>query len=117
MDQFYEMMAQAQAFAAGQQGSLGLGVDGSQHPAAMLQASYYSPHHQQHQQLHQQPMHHHTALAQGPPPQRAPAPGHGDLHRLKVCGVPAGDFTDARLRQLFELCGKVGATRASCSWS
>lgn len=39
-----------------------------------------------------------------------PAAHGGDLHRLKICGVPAST-TDARLRQLFELCGKV-----SCSW-
>lgn len=40
--------------------------------------------------------------------QRGPAgPPVGDLHRLKICGVPAGTFSDAKLRQLFELCGKV----------
>jgi hypothetical protein len=44
----------------------------------------------------------------GPPPQPHPARGGpADLHRLKICGVPAGTFTDAKLRQLFELCGKV----------
>jgi hypothetical protein len=55
-------------------------------------------------QQQQQQQHH-------PPPQQ-PQPqqhrgGQADLHRLKICGVPTGTFTDAKLRQLFELCGKV----------
>lgn len=32
-----------------------------------------------------------------------------DLHRLKINGLPAGSFTDARLRQLFSICGNVSA--------
>lgn len=117
MDPLMDMMAQAQAFAAQQGGSIGLpGGEDPHRAAAMLQASYYAPQQQIHQPApRQQLLHHHTAAAaQGPPPQRAHAP-HGDLHRLKVCGVPAGDFTDARLRQLFELCGKVRAGRGGAA--
>ncbi|KAI8477492.1 MAG: hypothetical protein J3K34DRAFT_455294 [Monoraphidium minutum] len=82
---------------------------GAMHAAQLAQlaqqAAFYSPHMQQHAgQLQQQqaPQLHRGAAA---------AAAHGDLHRLKVCGVPAGDFTDARLRQLFELCGKVVEAR------
>lgn len=45
----------------------------------------------------------------GLPPAAAPlptrAPRGAELYRLKICGVPA--CTDARLRQLFSLCGTV----------
>ena len=39
--------------------------------------------------------------ASGGPPART------DLHRLKINGLPAGSFTDARLRQLFSIVGQV----------
>ena len=47
------------------------------------------------------------AAAKQQPQQRGPPSAAGDLHRLKICGVPVGSFTDAKLRQLFDLCGKV----------
>ena len=59
---------------------------------------------QHHHQQQQHPFAERTAAAQQHQPQR---PQAADLHRLKVCGVPPGAFTDARLRQLFELCGRV----------
>ncbi|GBF95624.1 CUG-BP- and ETR-3-like factor [Raphidocelis subcapitata] len=68
-----------------------------QQQAAMQQQQQQQHHHQQQQQQQQ----------------RAPQRGGAtpDLHRLKICGVPAGSFTDAKLRQLFELCGKVVEAR------
>ncbi|KIZ06516.1 hypothetical protein MNEG_1445, partial [Monoraphidium neglectum] len=77
------------------------------HPTGALQTGFAPQQHQQTQLQHQPGL----GLAQVPGTaltQRglSVAPGASDLSRLKVCGIPAGDFTDARLRQLFELCGK-----------
>jgi len=69
------------------------------------------------QQYMQQQQHHLQqgggGAVPGPPPSAA-APA--DLHRLKICGVPAGTFTDAKLRQLFELCGKVRCWLLRVAW-
>lgn len=80
-----------------------------QHPRAILhqQQLVAHGHHALMQQQQQQP----TGWTAHLP--SVPAPGQGDLHRLKICGVPAGSFTDARLRQLFELCGKVSSQPSS----
>lgn len=37
------------------------------------------------------------------------ATSRSELQRLKVNGLPSGSFTDARLRQLFSICGQVRA--------